>query len=81
MTDEVKNIITECKHENIFTVNQGDGLILIESYVKDKTGQIIKANGTIDNIARLQIFDHLVKKALDYYLPLIELKDGEPSPT
>lgn len=81
MTNEVKKLILSCKTENIYDFTQEQGVVLIKEFLNEKIGKSIHVSSYISSIREMQLYDHYIKKALDYYLPLIEQEDGKPSIT
>lgn len=81
MTNEVKKLILSCKTENTYNFNQEQGIELIKAFLTERTGKFMYVSSYISTIREMQLYDHYIKKALDYYLPLIEQEDGKPNIT
>ncbi len=76
MTDEVKKILQKCKLDNTYTLDTSEGLRVLENFILDKTGKVLRINPPID-LTKTQIFDYLIGCALNHYLPLIETTDAK----
>ncbi len=72
MTETVRQILIKTKEQNVYSITIEEGCILLHEYLKEKTGRDVPINPVITDQYRLQIYNMMLERAFNYYLPKLE---------